>query len=128
MTKKKVPEVKNPDCEPATKGYVKCLIRRTAQHTHEMRGDCLFTLAFAILTWITTFTMYLCTFSINPDTVRVANQWMIPIFLVSVLSTTVVIDAFRTSDLHTCSNYDNTNYKIVGKYKPPECTKHDCED
>ena len=28
---------KNPDCDPATKGYVKCLLRKTREHTHVLR-------------------------------------------------------------------------------------------
>ena len=47
-------EEKNPDCEPATKGYVKCLLRKTWNHTHEPYGDCRLLEASTIFGWVIT--------------------------------------------------------------------------
>jgi hypothetical protein len=37
----------NPDHEPATKGYVKCLLRKTRDHTHY--GFPVFTIVFSVI-------------------------------------------------------------------------------
>lgn len=42
---RKVVEEVNSDCEPASKGYVKCLLRKTRDHTH--RGFPLYTIMFS---------------------------------------------------------------------------------
>lgn len=50
----KLPE-KNPDCEPATKGYVKSLIRKTREHTHRFDNFPFFSLLGTIGGFFITF-------------------------------------------------------------------------
>lgn len=45
--KKKKPE--NPDCEPATKGFVKCIVRKAAEHKHAINIDNCIVMFLAVL-------------------------------------------------------------------------------
>jgi hypothetical protein len=45
---------KNPDCKPATRGYVKELMRKTREHTHEFTGEPFFTGFGALIGFVAT--------------------------------------------------------------------------
>lgn len=113
---------KNPDCEPATKGYVKELIRKTRNHTHISRweasptiialfGGCFFSVVFGA-----------CCFSTSDTLKNAGNQYFIPVLLF-----TIVI---------TCVFYEFMDFNVeeikeplpseLQKYTPPR--KDGCEE
>jgi hypothetical protein len=126
---KKEDKVENPDCEPATKGFVKCLMRKYDNgHTHEQRSGgwpmlCLSVLFLAVL--------FVCGVTPNPS--MGANQplytWVFG--LLAVVSGVAAYEvAAIGEDRTTVPNNkmwsDHPDY--IRKYEPPKCEpKKGCE-
>ena len=126
--KQKPPE--NPDCEPATKGYVKCLIRKTKDHNHPQDSKYFFTGVTAIIGW---FCVFLSIFPPTPPSllsaVAVQNQSAMIAF--SAACTVFCIDMIRMDDETTGVNSDPIGriYRLLKKYERPVCKdKEVCED
>lgn len=67
---------KNPDCEPATKGYVKSLLRKTREHTHHYANFPFFSLLGTIGGFFITFAFAM---GLGTTTSFVAWGWYPPV-------------------------------------------------
>jgi hypothetical protein len=117
-------EEKNPDCEPATRKYVKCLLRKYTQHKHEPCGFWLASIIGAVIGWLFTFAVY--TVSAYPKdlySTSVANTWLIPLFLFSVACTIFTYEIHYIATTNTTS--DTTTHPELDEYTPPTCEKKD---
>ena len=119
---RKVVEEVNPDCEPATKGYVKCLLRKTRDHSHEQRvtesGCC--TLVSAICwVYISLSWLWMCVS-------RGAYQWgtvHTVVFTIAVVCAILTLDRLGDNVVHTCCITQKEPEVIQ-----PHCKKKkDCE-
>ena len=75
---------KNPDCEPATKGYVKGLIRNTRGHEHEISCDGSSTVICMIFGWVITIILGIC-----------HSEFFVPFLLFSVVITCIVYELMK---------------------------------
>lgn len=108
-------EEENPDTEPATKGYVKCLLRKTREHTHPQRirygasalGLCLgcAILVFAIIVKDTT-------------TFDALGSWIPAITMFSIACGLICVDNNGSDEATTY--YSKQNPKCIKKFKPTE--------
>ena len=119
-------EEKNPDCEPATKGYVKCLLRKTWYHKHRLTGSGWLLLISVMFGWI--FTIGFGSVLVSPSDfnlqVTTAQQWFPSTLLFSLATTVFLIEAVllevegRKEEMPT----------EIQKYSHPVCEKKDeCE-
>ena len=119
--------VKNPDCEPATRGYVKCLLRKIHHHNHAQ--DICFGLTgiFAIVMWGVTA---LTTDGWGTSPELLPFGWYAPTgycLLAAISLTCVAIDLIR-SDFNTTIRFDPYPDEIE-KWQPPTCErKKDCDE
>jgi len=117
----KLPE-KNPDCEPATKGYVKSLIGKTREHTHRSEGCGIFTGVFAFFGWITTFILYLCYYSTDITARGWGDKFFMPFLLFSI---TMTILLYEISKIEVCGVREYIPSELQ-KYTPPR--RDECEE
>ena len=81
---------KNPDCEPATKGYVKELIRKTRNHTHHIyRWNGTPTILAMFAGWFFSVGFGACCFSTSDTLKNAGNQYFIPVLLFTIVITCV---------------------------------------
>ena len=117
----KVPK-KNPDCDPATKGYVKELMRKTREHTHRGKWNGTPTLLAMLGGLLFSAVFGACYFSTSDTAKNVGNPYFIPVLLF-----TIVI---------SCVFYEFMNLEVeeikeplpseLQKYTPPR--KDECEE
>ena len=114
-----VPVQKNPDCEPATKGYVKCIARQVSDHRHEQNFIPFFNCAIAIICWFVI--VYAIVIKVAmPETI----YWAISaIAIVTALST---FDGFL-NDVGVTNTSNKANCEAIQKYIPPEEIQRVCE-
>ena len=117
-------EEKNPDCEPATKGYVKCLLRKTYDHKHHLDGSGLLLLASVAFGWM--FTIVFGSVLVSPSSsfnvsITTAQQWFPPTFLFSLAVTVFLIEVAL---LEVEGRKKEMPTEIL-KYSPPVCEKKD---
>jgi hypothetical protein len=124
VTKKKpvvVVKVANPDCDVATKGYVKCLIRTTRSHRHVIGYVPLFTILCATIGWLVTIALILSN--------NVHDTAAFPIFLFTFVCSAFALDRYFDDDMTF-----NTEGEIptqIQAYVPPmpKCEKKpECEN
>lgn len=112
---KKVAVKKNPDCDPVTKGYVKCLMRKTYNHRHESYSRFPIVVAAAAVGFLALFP-------------GVPSEW-VPSFVVGAIVCTVVAVDSLLCDRETTYPRDG-RFELLQEYKEPEvCKKKDvCEE
>ena len=114
---------KNPDYEPATKGYVKCIARKLADHTHK-RPLPMLNLSVAIAG----YTSGACWIFAIPETEIYKPSLITGIFLISIVCTINLIDWGLQTETKTASG----DFSVIQKYQPPaECcepAKKECEE
>ena len=117
----KLPE-KNPDCDPATKGYVKSLIGKTREHTHRFDNFSFFsslgtlcgaaaTLAFAM--------------GMGTTPVFVAFAWYPPVGPSLAFTLACLVFFLDTSDIGIGGIKEERFPRELMKYTPPH--KDECE-
>jgi hypothetical protein len=124
---KKERVIENPDCEPATKGFVKCLMRKyDGKHTHEQTsgGFALFLLSgMFVAAWLALVT-------IRPGVIDPVYIWMAGLF--------AVVTAVAAYELESVGGYRTApptgmferDPKYLQAYEAPkvECEpKKECE-
>lgn len=122
----KIDALENPDCEPATKGYVKSIARKLVSHRHEQCGFGLwyfFATVIGFLAWI-------CAMVVRTEPIA---AWAIGVG--TLVSGACLAETIETSQYNTeTSNIDasaDTDYgypDYIKKYEPPNCEKkNECE-
>ena len=91
----------NPDCEPATRGYVKCLIRKTRGHTHDCEWDGSPTLFLMSTGWIVSSILGALCFSIDKETQNIGNQYFVPVVLFTILITCMFFEFMKLEVVKT---------------------------
>lgn len=87
--------MKNPDCEPATKAYVKDLMRKTREHTHIMEGDGFPTIMSVAFGWIVTIGFGICILSKNLETCEIGNKYFVPFLLFSIAMSCILYEIIQ---------------------------------
>ena len=119
--KKKKPE--NPDCQPATKGYVKCVVRKAAEHRHKYGFDCapiVIMIAILSLAWA---------FCVSVHESNLA--WITGIGALMMISVGVSFsdDTTETSNIDGSFGTPYPYPDYLKKYTPPVvCEKKECGD
>lgn len=129
--KSPVKEPKNPDCEPATKGYVKHLMRRALPHVHEQNAS-------NWATGILCIVMLFCSLGAAAATLSGATAtnpvttWLkanCGVFCLGVLMSFCVIYDFNATACEATLGPDQNDTAILEKWEPPEeeCEpEHEC--
>jgi len=115
--------VKNPDCEPATKGYVKCLLRKTRDHSHAfgLAGGDLWATG-TMCGWIISMIAF-----IGARTNTTCSEWLPALVAFSIVCTIGVSEFARMSGEVTAGLKDTP--KAIQKWQPPMCErKKDCDE
>jgi hypothetical protein len=124
FTKEELNGFKNPDCEPATKGFVKCLMRETRQHTHHGYWDGLFTSMSMIGGWFVSILLGASCFSINKTLQSLGTQYFVPVLLFSIAMTCMYCELMSLE----YTGVEGTTPTELQKYTPPAREKKDeCE-
>ena len=111
----------NPDCEPATKGYVKCIARKTLKHQHKKDSCYGITLLGALVGWF----WLLGNAMVIPTRQLTETHFYILLAATTVL-TLLSIDLVRAED--DCTFTPDTEFPVIQKYEPPTCEKkEECE-
>lgn len=119
----KLPE-KNPDCEPATKGYVKSLLRKTRDHTHRSETDGLPIMLSTIGGWFFTVICGACIVSNNGISREFGDKYFVPFLLFSIALTIIF---YELGKIDICEVKENYNVPIeLQKYTPPH--RDECEE
>ena len=115
---KKKPE--NPDCEPATKGYVKCVARKTMKHTHMVDIDNLLTANFVSNSCVCLISFALIIHILDVDLVSVLLCLIGGFVSLMIVISIMWINAeAETSDV----NFEVDLHRAIKKHTPPECEK-----
>jgi hypothetical protein len=118
---------KNPDCEVATKGYVKCIARKTTKHAHAQTCRSTFTLLsvlFLTCSWV------VCAFIIHDSTIA----WISGVGALMMVAVALDHDAdyagkTETSDIDGNPITPHGYPEYLQKYTPPTCEKKkECDD
>jgi hypothetical protein len=120
VTPKKKPVPVNPDCKPATRGFVKWMIRKTEGHNHKHGISSVFTFAYMICGII--LSLVLISERIQKST---SDQWLAPVVLTTLLAFVIILDLVFTDDSDT-SYPQNRNKGLLEKYQPPY-NEDECE-
>lgn len=118
----KVPE-KNPDCDPATKGYVKELIRKTRDHKHM---NCIF--PFFSLLGALCGALATLVFAMGMGTTHgfVALDWYPPVGPSLAFTLACLVFFLDTSNLSIDGIKEERYPRELMKYTPPR--KDECEE
>jgi hypothetical protein len=121
---------KNPDCEPATRGYVKCLLRKNLEHKHEQNTSGDLSIVVAAFGWVATTLAWSlsCLSNVSPSLLTVLDAWSVPLSLFSVAMTVVAFDMGYIGVSLTTS-VEGECPKEIQKWQLPTCEKKkDCEE
>ncbi|MDD2246422.1 MAG: hypothetical protein PHC39_05005 [Proteiniphilum sp.] len=114
----------NPDCEPATKGFVKCIARtlvdkQSSHFYYENRdSDCGGMFSFAV----GTFAFFVWGFAMSVDNVPMvawASGVIVIMCIVGIAEMYINKPNIRLNTRDYC--------KAIQKYEPPTCEKKECE-
>ena len=132
------PEVKNPDCETATKGYVKCLLRKISAaswHQHDitdgdLRESLLVISGGALL--LSGLVWALLGSALAEPVVQINNVWLARLtceWAQSICGASVVIllAVGMSAPPTVLRNCAIPSLKEIRKYEPPTCEKKECE-
>lgn len=110
----------NPDHDPATKGYVKCLLRKTRDHTHEQTangdwcvlgaGMCWF---YVIMSW------FLSVVTMGKFVLGMEHAFG---FMTALTLSIVALEFIDTGSSNTGSP-DPSEPKCIREYTPPSCSE-----
>jgi hypothetical protein len=124
----------NPDCEPATKGFVKCIARTLLANTSHKHYGNFYSLreSFVMVGLAGVFGFGLFTLFIDPSTLAMMKHVEFARCVVSVSSTVLISSLILLAASLLCINsasVGDANYiGVIQKYKPPTCEKKkDCE-
>lgn len=113
----------NPDCDPATKGYVKCLLRKTWYHNHEQHVDGAPSGIAVMFGVMGTLLAFLCTFysPAIPAFESIGKAWLIPLFLFTIAMGVIFceLDAIASSYTETSDG----QLVVIKKFEK----KNECE-
>ena len=117
----------NPDCEMATRGYVKCLIRRTQGHRHynDIYMPCL--TALAIIGFFTAAFSIIAVFSSTHSPIVIFfQQNAVAFILFKIGVVAAATDGATTDGEHTTYDIDREYNDDLAEYKPPKdkCNNH----
>jgi hypothetical protein len=113
---------KNPDCETATRGYVKDLMRKTRNHTHVSTFEGTPTIIATICGWFFSIVLGVCYFSTSDTVVKnVANQYFVPVLLFTIVISCVLYDLVNPD----MGEIKEPLPSELQKYTPPR--KDECE-
>jgi len=122
--RKNAKKQENPDCEVASKGYVKCLMRKALGH-HHFQNVPFGVTAFAVIMG-GLFTMCL---SIGEGYwVTLSPQWFAPMLMFTLACLVVMIDLMRGDAEHVCNNTVSSITAIQKHEEPPCEPKRECEE
>ena len=116
--------IETPDCEPATKGFVKCIARKTSTHTHPI--DCEELHAVIVLT---NSSVILCLGVILAYASGATGAAIVigGVTCLCIMFVYVINDRRRyeqTGGVEVCGS----TYEAIQKYEPPKCEeKKECE-
>jgi hypothetical protein len=115
-------KVDNPDCDPATKGYVKCLLRKTRDHTHQQMGGGNWIDLCAICGW---FTLAMVVVFINASrTSPFPEEWWAAITMFSIACTAMAVDKYET----TYTGSPDPKEPACIKAYDPQCGRYNMEE
>jgi TM2 domain-containing membrane protein YozV len=115
---------KNPDCEPATKGYVKCLMRKTREHTHNCQWDGSPTFLLMFAGWFGSVILGASCISIDKGMQNIGNQYFVPVVLFTILITCLFYEFMKLEIVEINRSLPSD----LKRYTPPTCEKKDeCE-
>lgn len=102
---------KNPDCEPATKGFVKCIARKLVNFDQEADiGIGVMWFLFLVVSCL----IFQCS-NYTSETAKI----LVLITLAFVINRLMIV----------ISNVDRSRFHIIQKYEPPKCEqKKECGD
>jgi hypothetical protein len=109
----------NPDHDPATKGYVKCLLRKTRDHTHVQVRAGNWVDVCAIGGWTTLALVYVLQ---HTGSAPFPAEWWAAIAMFSVACTAMAIDKCEDENENTGSP-DPSEPKCIREYKAPSCSE-----
>ncbi|MFA5247917.1 MAG: hypothetical protein WCX79_00590 [Candidatus Paceibacterota bacterium] len=121
FTKEELAGFKNPDCEPATKGFVKCLMRKTRNHTHIIRWEGTPISLSLLGGCIASIILGAGCLSVNETARNIGNQYFVPVFLFTIVVTCIFCEFmnFEVEEIKECVPPE------LQKYTPPTCEKKD---
>ena len=108
---------RNPDREPATKGYVKCLIRNTREHTHRYNDYPLLSSLGLGIGWMVAIIILVAQS-------RSGLNSLGAVIAFALACTITFLDGIYKND-STEGVRESTNPKIIQKYNPPPCKQSD---
>lgn len=118
----KVTSPKNPDCEPATKGYVKSLIRKTREHTHNGWWDGNLTTLMMAIGWFGCLVFGAMHFSISEECRNLGNQCFLPFALFAMAITCIYVEFMNLK----YEGIKESTPKELYRYTPPR--RDECEE
>jgi hypothetical protein len=119
--------ITNPDLKPASRGYVKCKIRETADHNHRQDAKYGFTLWSAIA--FSVVCLFLASPSFQRENPSINFGMWIPMIALSALVLFIVsVDLYRFGD--ECTYYTHRLDKVLKHVRDwePEPEKKPCSD
>jgi hypothetical protein len=108
--------LKNPDCEPATKRYVKSLIRKTRDHTHILKYDGHPTVVCIIGGWLFTIMLGICCIK----NINIGLQYFIPVFLFTIAMTCIFYE-FSAIEVEEIKGFIPTELYTYNTPRRDEC-------
>lgn len=113
---------KNPDCEPASKAFVKCIARKMHSHTHEQSVDG----SLLLLTTIGLWVIFLVdSYSHTTDTQFLSEQAGLVVFGMTIVCSVLMIELYIIGTRRTTIPKEDSSY--LDKYIPPEEIKRICD-
>ncbi len=119
---RKQPE--NPDCEPATKGYVKCLMRKSLAHSHAQNVTFGVIASALVIGGLLTLCLAL---GEGQTWKALSPQWFAPMLMFTMSCLVVMIDLMRSDAERVCCN-STSGINEIQKYEPPCEPKRGCEE
>lgn len=113
---------KNPDCEPATKGYVKDLMRKTREHTHITTGDGSPIIMLVIFGWLFTTAFGISALSENIEACEIGNKYFVPFLLFSIAVSCILYEIIKIESKEIREPTPRELYR----YTPPR--SDECEE
>ena len=114
----------NPDYEPATKAYVKYLMRKFTNHCHKQRGPKYPTVTTAMfLGWIATIVCSIAGFS-NTNPIPICAYWAPHFLIFSLICTLLVYESENSSIAQNTASAFGTRGDYPPEFKKfsiPEC-------
>lgn len=121
-------EEANPDCRPATVGYVKRIARKVYNHNHMNRASCMFSTIVAVIMWAVWIVSF---FGFGTAQTYMPFAWY-PVtttyLCCAIVVSAVVLDVLNTSDKSNCYPDHPGVEHAIAKYTPPVCEdKDECD-